>query len=466
MALILTVHSETQGEKPYKHGKGHSRSPSVSSGARSPNPEPLLEVAPQPQPERTGSTPSHSSIPQHSEAPDSSLSATAFGSATSNFPTTNASNAGGNDPAGQQNPDGPVASQSPTDNTFGTSPNLGNNASTLQSIPLPGPSDSSTFLDMGQNNFSQMYQDPTNAPFVPFNGMQSVPNRQISDLAYPPPLAYHHEHSPSYSSDSTYSTPSTSNGNPRGPRARSSSIGTAPEWNGSVLAWSPRVGNAPFQTPTFDAIPEDYESGYVSPHLSPPVGSSQSLAVSSVGGFSMELVGTPPLSVVCKPLAQSFPATASSLSNSRLASFIRGRTELVGAQSLDDIHGGLAIDSLVELLDEHLTGYWHLFDPVFPMVNRRLFDRKSSPVLTLAMAAIGTQYSTRAEDRLLGSDLHTTCQRLIKEVSTISTVYRMMSGVFTLQIRCLHANSFRAGTLAPCKLFYLQRSLNDSALQR
>jgi len=296
------------------------------------------------------------------------------------------------------------------------------------SIPEPGSYPSSS-----QSNFDGHYSEGVGPQFPNFTGPQSsLPLLHIPEEPFIPGLSFTQENSPwcSSASDSTYSTPSDRNGARHLPSrgVRSSSM-TANDWAAPVAAtqWSHHILSSntsqEMRVPPLEGFIEHFDTQYTSAHMSPPPTSRQLLDVPSnsfVGYYNMEsaAVGSPPTSTYNKPMAQTFPASSSRVSPAGLASNDRrSPAEFLAVQQTATIGSSKAgSQQQVSRLDAYISSYWKFFDQLYPIVHRN-FIQNPSKLLTLALAAIGTQYYNDIEARKDGIAYNAECRKMIDLVS-------------------------------------------------
>lgn len=296
----------------------------------------------------------------------------------------------------------PPTSQGPSDD-IQLPANFGN---TLLDMPMPDVlvGTGAGFMGFSQADMeSSMY---STSGFHPFESSPLDPSLELPTEPCPA-FSYTNEGSPFYSSDSTYSTPSSVSGNGGWAfRGRSNSLVTDPDWNVPNRTWSPRTSDA-----AYGLMPENYDTEMLSPHVSPSLAPTRMLAMPGhMQTLTMESVGTPAPSTLYKPVAQSF--SASPLPIATTLGVGRG-----GGKTNAAVRAESRIGSL-EQLGGYLATYWQRFDADFPIVHPATFNPIENPLLGMAMAAIGTQFSKLAEDRAVGSELHSRCKRRIREVSS------------------------------------------------
>ena len=413
------VDSETQGEKAYKAGDGHSRSSSSSSDSQPAHfnvQTPLMGET-----TMAAQTPGAADFAASQTLPSTggTVTATAFGSMVPNFQAVDYSNHSNEQRINRFDRDclmhggtGPAVTSSMLPSSMGP---------VLTSFPTPpmqNLSQGTNFVDMTPTSLRQMYpnQDQVDQIFQEPNSPNSLPLLTVQ-VPEPPGLSY--ANSPWCSSESTWSTPSDRYGN-TWTRDRSASIATSVEGNSQSIAWSPQYGGLPLQTPRnvgLDAVPENYESPpYVSPHLS-PLNSSYPLAgVSSPAGGYQELVGIPAPSGPLKMLAQSSSATTSRISSSELGRPVSGTNILVDAPHLNSPSGETGAATLSARMEEYLIAYWAHLEPVYSIIHPETFDVHSTELVRNAMAALGSQFHALPGDRENGSQLHESCTRMIAPV--------------------------------------------------
>lgn len=281
-----------------------------------------------------------------------------------------------------------------------------------------------TYTRAAQSQLDEVYGEGGNGEFTNYTTTPQLPLLRIPEETYTPGLSYTQENSPwcSSASDSTYSTQSD------GPRTlpqwthrgRSASI---PDWPAATTHWSPNPASITPQdlrAAPFESMLDQYDTPYMSPRMTPPSRGPQLLDVpgGSFGGIYMESVGTPALSTYIKPLAQHFPASAPRISDSGLASAIRGPKEMV-LELFNIDTAMMASYGAQPQLDIYLSSYWQYFHPLFPIIHRPTFDRTDDNLLKIAMAAIGTQYYDSAEARTKGSELNEACRKGIDLVGSL-----------------------------------------------
>lgn len=414
----LTSSSETQGEGPHRSPAGYSRDGSSPSESRTP---PLkVETPAQGDPNAGGNqiSPSDSITPKTSADMGGSLPAYSFQS--SHQHKRSASDA-------QLSGAGPFSGLSQASTRTSNFNQMG--ATFPQSSGMDFPLQN-TFTQVQQTYGSGIYAEPDGPDFSNFNNTApALPLLEIPEQGYIPSLVYQDNNSPwcSSASDSTYSTQSEGSRAPYWSRPRSASIHTAPDWTAQPSLYSPSngiIGNtSDMRNTLYEHTLEQYEPHFTtSPRMTPQVPTRLLDMTNSMYTY-IEPVGTPTtLSTYNKPTAHPFQASPSRISDAAIGGHD-------SQQKFDTPHQlGGTLNSVLALgpsyppqspqLDAYIRSYWEASDQITPIIHRATFDPAEDPLLTSAMAAIGTQYHDNVEDRERGIELNKYCRESIEHVSS------------------------------------------------
>ncbi|RDW61082.1 hypothetical protein BP6252_12465 [Coleophoma cylindrospora] len=338
------------------------------------------------------------------------------------------------------------------------------------------PSHSSFQLQLHSDSFSQPLDafagsnqfetySPENSPYTRYPALEPLPLLRIPEENLLPSLLHTQENSPwcSSASDSTFSIHSD-----QWPRRRSESVGTLADWTSQSMPsqWLSSESNTVFQDLSGSHARtgmESYNTPYSSPRMSPP-------SLSPMYSFrdnQMESVGPSAPSTDCRTLAQVYPAR---ISTSIPASFV-GRSKGSVACELGPMVNTCStafIGVPLISLEDHLANYWDFFDPIFPIIHRRTFEKltqkgTSNILLKAAMAAIGTQYSKQSDVRNKGTEMHEYCKKNL-EVWCHWDIQIMQALLLTEMFKIFRAR--KPSIKYSCQFGALQRRLTHNAIQR
>lgn len=251
-------------------------------------------------------------------------------------------------------------------------------------------------------------------PNLSYNHSHGLNPLQIPDNRLEPALSWTHDSSP-WDSDtiSDISRPSF----PYMHRARSASLSVLPDYSyPPTILTSPHnsVSGNSFNISPIYPIREEVEALYMSPHLSSQMQFSRDVGLSDAEGSQhAESVGIPTPSRQLKAFTQSSTAPAVRLSARGLASVEYRHKPVLLAGNVEPLSGTAAPRSLV---DKYIGVYWLFYDPLWPLVHCQGYGSQTSVLLSLAMAAIGSQHCDHASDRRHGADLFAACTSMIDHV--------------------------------------------------
>jgi hypothetical protein len=394
-----------------------------------------------------------SSTPHTSASTEGAKTATAFDTIVPGFQAVNFSGSGHDRTGGQFD----ETAQTPSHGGTSSGPNvssggMGNSVATFPGTPMHGMSQSTGFVEMGQTGLRQIFPTQDNMFAGSTQGLPTL-TLQVPEV---PGLAYSNaNNSPWYSSsDSTWSTPSDVSrfGGSAWPRDRSNSVVTIADMGNYPMPWSPGANTV--HTPrsaALETVPESFESPpYLSPHFSPPMISYPlSASVSSPSaGYNMELVGTPTLSRPYKALAQPLSAPPTRLHRSTFREFDGGDTSMVDAQCLDrTAFEASTVMTATAKIGDYLTSYRTHLEPIYSIMHPNTSEHHMSELVKNSMAALGTQFHKKPEDRENGSLFHEHCAHAIVLVCP-----HYFSPLVKTQHRANLQNSRPpSGTSKPCK---------------
>lgn len=285
------------------------------------------------------------------------------------------------------------------------------------------------FVDQVQPVFAECYTDGRNPGFHQYPATPQLHLLHIpEEHTVVPGLSYPHESSPWCSSAS--STASTQSEGSRGVSYwsrgdRTASTVAMSDWQVPVVGvpqWSHTIMAAPqdVQNSGYDSILDHYEGSYAPlPQAMPPGPRALLNASSSVGFYPME-------AAVGIPIISTYKNFVPHSSVPRFADCIlengQRKKSLVASPHL----GNLSIDTITAYasqtqdLEVYIDSYFQYFHNFFPIVHRPTFDPNSDSLLTLAMAAIGTQYHPTIEARSKGAELNKSTRRGIDLVGSPS----------------------------------------------
>jgi hypothetical protein len=291
-------------------------------------------------------------------------------------------------------PSQPVSEAWTTGSTFSTSvqDHVHSNASFLSTAPYH-PVHSQDAAD-------QLFQGHKASHGLP---LLTIPEQCPSNLSF--------TNSPRYSSESTWSTPSSDNhifGTDR------SSVTTLPEWPQHNWGDSPRFSNATVPTARLHTVPENYESPpYMDPHFPPPA-YRHSGGADLTGGYNMALVGTPtPVTSQVRPHTQSFPASTPRVPKCDFPVFPRPQYIVVNPTHINPPPVAIGASTGDASMEDCVALYMTIMEPLYAIIHPLTYKLYQNDLVKYAMAALGSQFLDCPEHRKIGNPFHHYCIKMI-----------------------------------------------------